>query len=165
MRASGTEGVDPSYRELKTKRSRFGWLLTLAMMIVYYGFILLVAFSDLVRRYRYSFGLLSHYLNLVTGILLVWSAGQFVWHTRAAQDAKPMGSLEQASSGPALTGDVKPHFFFIVLDKYTGPRSLRSRQQFGAEAGQADRHHGLHVRDPLPAARHRACGEVEHVAG
>jgi sulfatase-like protein len=93
-------------------------------------FILLVAFSDLVRRYRYSFGLLSHYLNLVTGILLVWSAGQFVWHTRAAQDAKPLGSLEQASSGPALAGDVKPHFFFIVLDKYTGPRSLRSNYGF-----------------------------------
>ena len=34
----------PKYQELKTKRSTFGWWLTAAMMIVYYGFILLVAF-------------------------------------------------------------------------------------------------------------------------
>ena len=36
---------DPKYQELKAKRSRFGWWLTLAMMLVYYGFILLVAFD------------------------------------------------------------------------------------------------------------------------
>src|SRR6476469_8643551 len=36
---------DPKYQELKSKRSRFGWWLTLAMMVVYYGFILLVAFD------------------------------------------------------------------------------------------------------------------------
>ncbi len=33
----------PIYQELKAKRSSFGWWLTLAMMVVYYGFILLVA--------------------------------------------------------------------------------------------------------------------------
>lgn len=36
---------DPQYQELKAKRSRFGWWLTLAMMVVYYGFIMLVAFN------------------------------------------------------------------------------------------------------------------------
>ena len=36
---------DPRYQQLKTRRSRFGWWLTLAMMVVYYGFILLVAFD------------------------------------------------------------------------------------------------------------------------
>ena len=35
----------PKYQELKAKRTRFGWWLTLAMMVVYYGFILLVAFD------------------------------------------------------------------------------------------------------------------------
>ena len=37
--------ADPNYQLLKSKRSRFGWTLTLAMMIVYYGFILLIAFK------------------------------------------------------------------------------------------------------------------------
>jgi uncharacterized membrane protein (DUF485 family) len=36
---------NPKYHELKAKRSRFGWSLTLAMLVVYYGFILLVAFN------------------------------------------------------------------------------------------------------------------------
>jgi uncharacterized membrane protein (DUF485 family) len=36
---------DPHYQQLKSKRSRFGWWLVLAMMVVYYGFILLVAFN------------------------------------------------------------------------------------------------------------------------
>ena len=35
---------DPNYQALKSNRSRFGWMLTLAMLIVYYGFILLIAF-------------------------------------------------------------------------------------------------------------------------
>src|SRR5262245_49822522 len=36
---------DPRYRELESKRARYGWLLTVLMLIVYYGFILLVAFG------------------------------------------------------------------------------------------------------------------------
>ncbi len=35
----------PKYRELKAKRTSFGWWLTLAGMVAYYGFILLVAFN------------------------------------------------------------------------------------------------------------------------
>jgi len=35
---------DPNYQLLKARRTRLGWTLTLAMMVVYYGFILLVAF-------------------------------------------------------------------------------------------------------------------------
>jgi len=36
---------DPRYHQLKATRSRFGWWLSLAMMVVYYGFVLLVAFD------------------------------------------------------------------------------------------------------------------------
>jgi uncharacterized membrane protein (DUF485 family) len=35
----------PKYQELKAKRTSFGWWLTLAGMLSYYGFILLVAFD------------------------------------------------------------------------------------------------------------------------
>ena len=35
----------PAYKELKAKRTRLGWWLTLAGMVAYYGFILLVAFD------------------------------------------------------------------------------------------------------------------------
>ena len=36
---------NPNYQALRAKRTRFGWWLTLVMMIAYYGFILLVAFN------------------------------------------------------------------------------------------------------------------------
>ena len=36
---------DPRYQELKAKRSRFSWFLTILMFIVYYGFILTVAWT------------------------------------------------------------------------------------------------------------------------
>ena len=35
----------PKYKELKAKRTALGWWLTLAGMVAYYGFILLVAFD------------------------------------------------------------------------------------------------------------------------
>lgn len=36
---------NPKYRELKRRRNRLSWGLTIAMLVVYYGFISLVAFN------------------------------------------------------------------------------------------------------------------------
>ena len=35
----------PKYLELRKKRNLFGWSLTLLMMVVYYGYIALIAFN------------------------------------------------------------------------------------------------------------------------
>ena len=35
----------PKYLELKSKRNGFGWFLTMFMMVVYYGYISLIAFN------------------------------------------------------------------------------------------------------------------------
>ena len=37
--------ANPKYQELKSKRSSFGWWLTLLMMVVYYGYIALIAWN------------------------------------------------------------------------------------------------------------------------
>ncbi len=37
--------ANPKYHALKRKRSSFGWLLTALMMLVYYGYIALIAFD------------------------------------------------------------------------------------------------------------------------
>ena len=37
--------ADPNYQRLKSRRARLGWVLTISMLLVYYGFILLVAFA------------------------------------------------------------------------------------------------------------------------
>ncbi|GAB2461920.1 MAG: DUF485 domain-containing protein [Comamonas sp.] len=37
--------ANPRYQELKRKRNAFGWTLTILMLIVYYGYIGLIAFD------------------------------------------------------------------------------------------------------------------------
>jgi uncharacterized membrane protein (DUF485 family) len=49
----------PQYQELRAKRSSFGWWLTLSMMVVYYGFILLVAFNKEFLSQRLGAGVMT----------------------------------------------------------------------------------------------------------
>ena len=37
--------ANPKYHELKSKRNGFGWMLTVLMLVVYYGYIALIAFN------------------------------------------------------------------------------------------------------------------------
>lgn len=37
--------ANPKYHELRRKRNSFGWMLTAIMMVVYYGYIALIAFD------------------------------------------------------------------------------------------------------------------------
>ena len=66
----------PKYRELKAKRTGFGWWLTLAMMVVYYGFILLVAFNKPLLGGQVTDGLS---LGMLLGALVILSAWVLMW--------------------------------------------------------------------------------------
>ena len=61
---------NPQYQELKAKRSSFGWWLTLAMMVVYYGFILLVAFDKSFLSQRLGSGVLTIGIPLGFGVIV-----------------------------------------------------------------------------------------------
>ena len=61
---------NPSYQELKAKRSRFGWWLTLAMMGVYYGFILLVAFDKPFLATRLGAGVTTVGIPIGLGVIV-----------------------------------------------------------------------------------------------
>ena len=37
--------ANPKYQELRRKRNAFGWLLAVCMLVVYYGYISLIAFN------------------------------------------------------------------------------------------------------------------------
>jgi uncharacterized membrane protein (DUF485 family) len=37
--------ANPKYHELRQKRSTFGWILTIMMLVVYFGYIALIAFN------------------------------------------------------------------------------------------------------------------------
>ena len=60
----------PKYQELKAKRSRFGWWLTALMMIVYYGFIVLVAFDKEFLAQRLGEGVTTLGMPIGLGVIL-----------------------------------------------------------------------------------------------
>ena len=62
--------ADPNYQLLKSKRSRFGWTLTLAMMIVYYGFILLIAFKKDLLAARIGDGVVTWGIPIGFGVIV-----------------------------------------------------------------------------------------------
>ena len=61
---------DPRYQQLKSRRSRFGWLLTVAMLIVYYGFILLVAFNKPLLATRLGEGVTTVGMPIGLGVIV-----------------------------------------------------------------------------------------------
>ena len=59
----------PKYQELKSKRSSFGWVLTIAMLVVYYGFIVLVAFYKPLMATRIGDGVTT--LGMPIGLFVI----------------------------------------------------------------------------------------------
>jgi uncharacterized membrane protein (DUF485 family) len=60
----------PRYQELKAKRTSFGWWLTLAMMVAYYGFILLVAFNKEFLSQRLGSGVMTVGIPIGFGVIV-----------------------------------------------------------------------------------------------
>ena len=60
----------PKYQELKAKRTSFGWWLTLAMMVVYYGFIMLVAFNKEFLSHRIGSGVMTIGMPIGFGVIV-----------------------------------------------------------------------------------------------
>ena len=80
---------DPRYQKLKSTRSRFGWWLTLAMMVVYYGFILLVAFDKPFLATRLGTGVttIGMPIGLAVIVFTVVITGLYVRRANGAYDA------------------------------------------------------------------------------
>jgi uncharacterized membrane protein (DUF485 family) len=62
--------ADPNYQKLKTTRSSFGWTLTIAMLIVYYGFILLIAFQKGILAARIGDGVMTWGIPIGFGVII-----------------------------------------------------------------------------------------------
>jgi len=61
---------NPKYKELRAKRTSYGWWLTLAMMVVYYGFILLVAFNKPFLSQRIGEGVMTVGVPIGFGVIV-----------------------------------------------------------------------------------------------
>jgi uncharacterized membrane protein (DUF485 family) len=61
---------NPNYQALKAQRTRFGWWLTLVMMIAYYGFILLVAFNKSFLSQKLGVGVMTVGIPIGFGVIV-----------------------------------------------------------------------------------------------
>ncbi|MGH2343187.1 DUF485 domain-containing protein [Segnochrobactraceae bacterium EtOH-i3] len=59
-----------AYQELKSKRSKFGWILTIAMLIVYYGFIMLIAFDKALLATPIGSGVMTWGMPIGFGVIV-----------------------------------------------------------------------------------------------
>ena len=60
----------PKYLELRKKRNSFGWMLTLLMMLVYYGYIALIAFNKPFLSQRIGEGVTSLGVPIGMGVII-----------------------------------------------------------------------------------------------
>lgn len=78
---------NPTFIELRRKRDSFGWALSILMLLIYYGFIALVAFVPSVIGVRVTG---SFTLGLAMGLGVIVSAvvltGIYVWRANTVFD-------------------------------------------------------------------------------
>ena len=60
----------PKYQELRAKRTSFGMWLTLSMLVVYFGFILLVAFNKPFLATRLGAGVMTYAIPIGFGVIV-----------------------------------------------------------------------------------------------
>lgn len=79
----------PQYLELKARRSSFGGWLTIAMLVVYYGFILLVAFDKSLLATRLGAGVMTYGMPIGLGVIVftVLITGIYVRRANSEFDA------------------------------------------------------------------------------
>jgi uncharacterized membrane protein (DUF485 family) len=89
--------VNPKYLELKRKRNVFGWTLTLAMMVVYYGYIALIAFNKPFLSQPIGTGVTTIGVPIGMGVILftVLITGYYVRRANSEFDALTRAILEE----------------------------------------------------------------------
>jgi uncharacterized membrane protein (DUF485 family) len=60
----------PQFQELVRQRTRFAWTLSIAMLVIYFGFILLVAFAKPLLATKIGDGVTSLGILLGLGVIL-----------------------------------------------------------------------------------------------
>lgn len=62
--------ANPSYQKLVSERSKFAWTLTITILVVYYAFILLIAFSPETLGTSISGGMATWGIPIGMGIIV-----------------------------------------------------------------------------------------------
>jgi len=90
---------NPKYLALRKKRNGFGWTLTLLMMVVYYGYIALIAFNKPFLAQPIGAGVTSLGIPIGMGVIIftVLITGIYVRRANSEFDALTTEILKDAS--------------------------------------------------------------------
>ena len=91
--------ANPKYHELRRKRSTFGWSMTALMMVVYYGYIALIAFDKPFLAQRIGDGVTSLGVPIGLGVIIftIVITGIYVRRANGEYDRLTAEILKEAS--------------------------------------------------------------------
>jgi uncharacterized membrane protein (DUF485 family) len=80
--------ASPNYQKLVSTRSSYGWMLTAMMMVVYYGYILLIAFGKTLLSAKIGHGVMTWGIpiGLFVIVFTVAITGIYVWRANREFD-------------------------------------------------------------------------------
>jgi uncharacterized membrane protein (DUF485 family) len=91
---------DPNFKKLVHDRTSFGWTLTIIMLVIYYGFIALVAFAPDVIATKISGDIT---VGIILGVAIILSAialtGIYVMRANAEYDDLTAAIVANAKGG------------------------------------------------------------------
>lgn len=91
--------ANPKYHELRRKRNTFGWTLTGLMMLVYYGYIALIAFNKPFLAQPIGTGVTSLGIPIALGVIVftIVITGLYVRRANGEYDRLTAEILREAS--------------------------------------------------------------------
>ena len=91
--------ANPKYHELRRKRGAFGWTLTVLMLIVYFGYIALIAFNKPFLAQPIGNGVTTLGIPIGMGVIIftIVITGLYVHRANGEYDRLTKEILEEAS--------------------------------------------------------------------
>lgn len=91
--------ANPKYHELRRKRNAFGWTLTLLMLVVYFGYIALIAFNKPFLAQPIGNGVTTLGIPIGLGVIVftIVITGFYVRRANSEFDRLTAEILEEAS--------------------------------------------------------------------
>ena len=91
--------ANPKYHELRQKRNAFGWTLTVLMLVVYFGYIALIAFNKPFLAQPIGSGVTTLGIPIGLGVIIftIVITGIYVRRANGEYDKLTAEILEEAS--------------------------------------------------------------------
>jgi uncharacterized membrane protein (DUF485 family) len=91
--------ANPKYQELVSKRNAYGWMMTIIMLVVYYGYIVLIAFNKEFLAQKLGAGVTSMGIPIGLGVILftVLITGIYIRRANTEFDALKEQVIKEAT--------------------------------------------------------------------